>query len=229
MGKKSKKKDYFKLPFEIHYSEQVPIVQYEFKSDIPVKKFTDIKGVVKQQGGIWGLTLKCANNNGSELFCCISAEHDEVAPPWLSWSNEESMDFNYAKNYCVEVKGTTIKFVELTEEQEDEDSEKYLDIENMDECCVEPFIAYVIGSAKADYLILDSEDTRLEVSMDGYVLDEEGNETEERVFDTDELNDEYLWGFETKSLEDAKAEWVAREIATYFPKEAKLTLSPGSK
>ena len=39
------KKDYFKLPFEVYYSQYIPVTECQFKSDIDVKKFSDIKAM----------------------------------------------------------------------------------------------------------------------------------------------------------------------------------------
>ena len=77
------KKDYFKLPFEVFYSEYIPITENEFKSDIDLEKFADIKAVRQKQGFCWGTRFGCRENAGPELYCCIINGHDEVQPSWL--------------------------------------------------------------------------------------------------------------------------------------------------
>ena len=81
--KKSENPDYFKLPFEVHYSECVSVTQYEFKSDIETDRFADVKAVHMEQGRSWGALFSCDKNNGPELYCCLTDSHDEVEPSWL--------------------------------------------------------------------------------------------------------------------------------------------------
>ena len=63
---------YFKLPFEVYYSEHIPVTMLEFKSDIPVKKFEDVKIVHREQGGSWGASFYCAQNSGHELLGSVA-------------------------------------------------------------------------------------------------------------------------------------------------------------
>ena len=69
MPNKSEKKtsapDYFKLPFEVYYSDHVAVTMLEFKSDIDVEKFEDVKTVHREQGGSWGVSFRCGENKGS--------------------------------------------------------------------------------------------------------------------------------------------------------------------
>ena len=132
MPKKPKQPDFFSLPFEVHYGDDVRVVTYEFKSDVTPKKFSDLKIVHKEEGSISGLVLECSNNTGSELYCCLANLHDEVVPSWLSFVEEDGMDMEYAADYAVTIKDKQISFTELTEEQEDEDSDEYIDLDNLD-------------------------------------------------------------------------------------------------
>jgi len=70
----------------------------------------------------------------------------------------------------VVVEGREIKFVELSDEQQDEDSEEFIDIDNMDQCCSWTFLVYELGESCPDYLILDAEATRVKVNLDGFFL-----------------------------------------------------------
>ena len=111
---KSPTPNFFKLPFEIFYSEYISVTMMEFKSDIKVKKFEDIKIVHKEQGGSWGTSFLCRQNNGPELYCCIKNYHDEVAPTWLNFLEEANLEMNSGCNYSVLVEGSEIKFLDLS-------------------------------------------------------------------------------------------------------------------
>ena len=46
--------DYFKLPFEVFYSGPVDAIYLDFKSNVKVKRFKDVKAVHMEQGQSWG-------------------------------------------------------------------------------------------------------------------------------------------------------------------------------
>ena len=218
--------DYFKLPFEVYYSDHIAVTMMDFKSDIKVKKFEDVKIVHKEQGGSWGTSFVCNKNNGPELYCCIANLHDEVAPTWLDFLEEDNQDMNYGCNYAVVVEGDEIKFVELTEEQEDEDSEEFLDVDNMDHCCSWTFFVYELGDSSPDYLILDSDNSRVKVNLDGFVLDDDGNLTNTRIFNPEELDSDEFDDFSRQDMWEAKSDWVESILKSNFPKQlGKLSLS----
>jgi len=218
--------DYFKLPFEVHYSECISVTQYEFKSDKKTDRFADIKAVHMDQGRSWGALFSCNENKGPELYCCLNNSHDEVAPNWLSFEEEDDISFNYGCNYAVQVEGDEIKFVELTDEQEDEDSDEYLNVDDMDYYCSYAFMAYEIGQSCPDYIILDAEDSRIKIDLDGYELDDGDNRIESRrIINIDELDFEEYCDYESSELWDAKYEWVKLTLETDFPKDKNLSLA----
>jgi hypothetical protein len=218
--------DYFKLPFEVYYSEYIAATMMEFKSDVEVKKFEDIKIVHMEQGRSWGASFSCSQNKGPELYCCIANLHDEVAPTWLSFLDEDDFIMKYGCDYAVLVEGSEIKFVYLTKEQQDEESEKFLDLGNVDGCCSWIFFVYELSDSCPDYLILDAEDSRIKVNLDGFVLDDENNPTDERLFDPDELDSEKYEDFTSQEMWEAKFAWVKSILETDFPKQKnKLKLS----
>lgn len=222
--------DYFKLPFEVHYSECVSVTTYEFKSDIETNRFADVKAVHMEQGRSWGTEFSCDKNNGSELYCCLTNSHDEVSPSWLSFQEESDIRFNYGCDYAVKIEGDEIKFVSLTDEQQDEDSEEYLDLDSMDYCCSNAFYAYEIGQSTPEYIILDAGDSRIKIDLDGYELDEENNRIESRrIINADELDDEQYGDYENCELWDAKFEWVKSILESDFPKDKNLSLSWGTE
>lgn len=223
--KKTSATDYFKLPFEVYYSDHVAVTMLEFKSDVTVKKFEDVKIVHREQGGSWGVSFRCDENKGSELYCVINNLHDEVAPEWFEFLDENNMDMNSGDNFAVSVQNGEIVFSELTEEQEDEDSEEYLDLDNMDECCSWSFFVYEIGDTSPDYIILDADESRIRVSLEGFVLDDKGKETKERIFNPEELDDEEFSDYTRLDMWEAKFDWVKSVLEKDFPKQKDLKLS----
>jgi hypothetical protein len=218
--------DYFKLPFEVYYSERITVTQYEFKSDIKPKTFKDVKAVHMEQGRSWGTSFSCDENNGPELYCCLMNNHDEVEPSWLSFMDEDDTDFNYGGDFAVQINGNEVIFVNLTDEQADEDSEEFLDVDGMDYCCSYAFGAYHIGEADPDYIILDADNSRIKIDLEGYELDEDGERIESsRIINTDELDEEKYEDYETLELYDAKNDWIKLILEKDFPKDKKLTLS----
>ena len=222
--------DYFKLPFEVHYSDQIPMIMLELKSDIKVKKFEDVKIVHKEQGSSWGTSFLCNQNNGPELYCCIANLHDEVAPTWLDFLDEENMEMNSGRDYVVVVEDDEIKFVEFSDEQEDEDSDEFIDVAAMDLCCSWTFLGYELDQSYPDHLILDAGETRVKVNLDGFVLDDDGNPTDERIFNPEKLDPDEFDGYSRQELWEAKSDWVKSILEEDFPKQkGKLQLSSDSE
>ena len=183
-----------------------------------------------EQGRSWGTSFSCDKNNGPELYCCLMNNHDEVEPSWLSFLEEDDIDFNYGEDYAVQINGNEVAFVNLSDEQADEDSEEYLDIENMDYCCSYAFGAYHIGDADPDYIILDALDTKVKIDLEGYALDDDGERIEsQRIINVDELNGEKYQGYETRSFYEAKRDWIKSVLEEDFPKDKNLFLSPKSE
>lgn len=218
------KKDYFKLPFEVFYSEYIPVTECQFKSDIDVKKFSDIKAMHQEKGGCWGVTFVCGENNGPELYCCITNSHDEAQPPWFEVEEEQDIDFNDGENFIVNVDGDKIIFKYLDDEECDEDSEEYVDIDSMDYCCGDTLFAYHLDQSTPDYIILDADDSRIKVNLDGYVLDENDMPTSNRVFSPDDLDEEKFENYASREFYELKVEWINNVFSNDFPKEKPLTL-----
>lgn len=218
--------DYFKLPFEVYYSEHIAVTMMELKSDIKVKKFEDVKIAHKEQGGSWGTSFFCSQNNGPELYCCIRNFHDEVDPNWLEFLDEDSMEMSYGCDYAVAVENDEIRFVELTDEQLDENSDEFLDVASMNLCCSYSFLVYELGNSCPDYLILDAKASRVKVNLEGFLIDDEGNSTDERIFNPEELDPDEFEDYTGQEFREAKSEWVSNILKKDFPKQKdKLTLS----
>lgn len=217
--------DYFKLPFEVFYSEHVAVTTLDFRSDIKVENFEDVKIVHREQGGAWGTLFRCDDNNGPELYCAINNLHDEVAPEWFEFLDEHNMEMNSGDDFAVNVDNGEIAFSEFSDEQEDVNSEEYLDIDNMESCCSWSFFVYEIGDSSPDYIILDADESRVKVSLDGFVLDDENNETEERIFNPEELDEEEFEDYTRQDMWEAKFDWVKSTLEKDFPHQTNLKLS----
>jgi len=224
--KKDTSPDYFKLPFEVYYDDSLAITMLEFKSDIKVKKFEDIKIVHREEGSSWGASFRCGLNKGHELYCCIVNSHDDLAPDWFKFLDERDAKIYGGDYFSVQIENGEIIFRKLTAEQQDEDSEHYLDIDSMDVCCSWSFMAYEIGDSTPDYLILDADNSRIKVNLDGFVLDDDDNLTDKRVFNPAELDEDEFDDYSTQDMWEAKSEWVKSTFEKDFPKQKnKLKLS----
>ena len=222
MAKNSNSIDYFKLPFEVYYSDLVEVTTYEFKSDIDVTSFYDVKAVHMEQGCASGVSFFCNKNNGPELYCCLFNQHDEVEPSWLSFEEEENIKFNHGCDYSVIIDDEEIEFAELS----DEESEDYLDTDGMDYCCSYSFRAYHIGNVSPDYIILDAHGSKIKIDLEGYLLDADENRIEsQRVINVDEIDHEKYEDFETREFFDAKFAWVKDVLEKDFPDDKNLSLS----
>ena len=225
-NKKITKRDYFKLPFEVHYQDSVEVTQLEFKSDIEVKGFSDIKIVHEEQGCSSNPIFLCEENNGPELYCCIINGHDEVEPAWLQLIHEDECEFNYASDYKIIINNNEVCFKQLSSEDMDETLDSYLNIEIMDHCCDSGLFVFEIVNYTPSYLILDALDSRLKVNLDGYVLDENDETTDQRIFIPDLLGEnEDLHDFSTREMWEAKSEWIKSVLDSEFPQDKNLKLS----
>ncbi len=216
--------DYLKLPFEVVFSDTMPVMQMEFMSDVDVKSISDVKVVHIEEGNCESVVFKSSRNNGPELVACILNRIGDVNPSWLSCESDE-IDMNYGRNLRVVVDGNEIEFQDLSEDEEDPDSEDFLDTDNMDYCCSDAFFCYFLEDASPDYIVLDANNSRITVNLDGYVLDEDGEETQERLFIPEELaTQEEFEQYEVLEFEEKRALWVASVLEQDFPKEKHLTL-----
>ena len=216
---KNDDKDYLRLPFEVYYSGPISVTSYEFKSDVDVKRFKDVKAVHMEQGRSWGVTFLCSNNQGPQLYCCLTEGHDEIAPGWLELQNEDDVSMNYGCDYKVVVRDKEILFVD----------EEVDDIGEMDYCGLDGYWHYEIASESPEYFILDALNTRLKVNRDGYPIDEDGNPTgPNRIFNLDELNSEDFADYSTNDIWDAKSAWIELLLEKNFPKDKSLRLSSKS-
>jgi hypothetical protein len=208
--------DYLRLPFEVHYDGPVTFTSYDFKSDIEVESFKDVKAVHMEQGRAWGITFECSSNTGSELYCCLTDGHNEICPEWLQALEEDEMSSNFGCDYSVQIEGEEIRFVESGDEE----------IEDMDYCCANTFFAYHLGSQDPDYLILDANGSRVKIDPQGYEIDDNGNRINNQpLLDVEALDEDKLSEYSTRDLWEAKFDWVKAILATQFPHDKNLRLA----
>lgn len=211
------KKDFFKLPFEIKF-ESLGVTTYEllYNGDNGApKRFADYVAVKKEMGTCDGVIYRCNKNNGGELRACIVNELDEVIPDWLDFEEEEYMDFNYGCYLGTTIDGDLVSYVEGEVEDEDELSES-------GEC----LYVYSLEGCDPEYLILDADDSRIKVSMDGYLLveDEEGFEEEgEQIFSPEDVEELEFDDVQTLDEYAKRSRWI-ESILEKFPKDKKLKL-----
>jgi len=220
---KATKPNYLKLPFEVYY-ERLGIKIYEFMSDITPTKFSDIKAVKMNMGDAFGLRFLCDKNNGGELCCAMENDHGMAVPNWLSLQNEENADFNWGETYKVEIRNKKIIFTEPSEEESDEWLEE---AENYD-YIGEAFGAYLFDdNQEPDYLILDASDSRIKINVDGYQIDEQGNQVgSKKVLDLDKIAER--GDYETTDFDTLRAEWIAGYVKK-FPNDAGLSFDMSSE
>ena len=229
---KEKSIDYFKLPFEVHYSDDIPVALLDFKSDRDDgdMRFKDVKVVHMEQGSSYGPTFFCNENNGPELYCSLKNYFNDAVPDWLIFEEEKSLDFNYGCYYAVVIEGNQIYFTSLADEQEDEDSEEFLDVDSMDVCSSLSFLEYELSEGSPHYIILDAHNSKIKIDLDGYALDDGGNRIEsQRVINVDELDDEKYEDFQAKDMFDAKFDWVKSVLEKDFPHDKSLELNPDTE
>jgi hypothetical protein len=220
------KNEYFKLPFEVHYRDKVGVTSFEFMSDIAVEQFCDIKVLRKQEGRSTNPSFMCRTNSGPELYCCIINGHDQVQPDWLEIVEEGDIDFNYEVDLKISVVGNDISFQEIEDEDQDRECDVYIDFEKLDYCSTYGFTAYELELSTPEYIILDADNSRVKVDLNGYVLDGDGKPTAERIFDPEELYErEDLQNYSSLDMWEATANWVKLVLNDSFPDEKNLELA----
>ncbi len=222
-AKKTTKPNYLRLPFEVFY-ERLGIKIYELLSDVKPNKFSDIKATKMSMGDAFGLRFLCDTNNGGELCCAMENDHGYAVPNWLSLLNEENADFNWGETYKVEIRNKKIIFTEPPEEESDEWLEE---AENYD-YIGEAFGAYLFDdNQEPDYLILDASGSRIKINVDGYQIDEQGNQVgPKKVLDLEKIAER--GDYETTDLDTLRAEWIAG-LVNKFPNDKGLSFDMSSE
>jgi hypothetical protein len=222
-AKKATKPNYLKLPFEVYY-ERLGIKIYELLSDVKPIKFSDIKATKMSMGDAFGLSFLCDTNNGGELCCAMENDHGYAVPNWLSLLNEENADFNWGETYKVEIRNKKIIFTEPPEEESDE----WLEEAESYDYIGEALGAYLFDdNQEPDYLILDASGSRIKINVDGYQIDEQGNQIgSKKLLDLEKIAER--GDYETTDLDALKAEWIAG-LVKKFPNDKGLSFDMSSE
>jgi hypothetical protein len=188
---KAKKKDYFKLPFEVHFN-MLYCRRYEFMEAVdqelePAEGCSVIRKVDLKS---YGVTFACNDPSGGKLAYILSGNLDEIIPDWLELvdeedeEDEEDEDANGQELHRFEVKGNQLILGKELECNEDEDG------------AFEPAGSagdfYLAYGFKPAYIVLDADDSRIVVDHEGYLLGEDDSRIDSKpiVTVTDEQADE---------------------------------------
>jgi len=133
-------------------------------------------------GTISNLSLQCDSNSGLELIFCILNLHKGVNPEWLSFIHEGEMckDVDHGSDYFVRVEDGKIHF-DLMQESE---WESFKDIWA---CRSYDLFSLDLSTAKPLCSVLDAENKRIAIDSEGFVLDDDLNRTNERLFTPEEI------------------------------------------
>jgi len=209
-------KDYLRLPFEVHYAD-LSITTLELFSDVlKVKHPEQFKCIHLEQGTAYGVTFFCKQNTGKELICCLTEEHDDTCPDWLSMLEEDEINMNHGEDFGVEIddSGLNLKATVPDDFEDLEPTGYAIDL-------------YGFFYAKVEYIILDAEGDRIKIDAFGYGFDENDEPDENLLLiDIDELSqDESLNGWTTLSYAKAQNDWINSVWKKSFPKLPPPTIS----
>ena len=95
---------------------------------------------------------------------------------------------------------------------------------NMEPCGIDGFHVYEFDETAPEYIILDPDNSRVKVNLNGCILDENGEETGEILFDPIKIEEmvelmEFNWN---GLLEEAIKKWVKETLEKDFPQQSHL-------
>jgi len=214
---------YLALPFEVYYAGPLYVYQMELLSDQQPKRFRDVKLLREAGGKAWRVIFRCGRNHGTELICTIF-NRIEMTPQWLEFLSDEVVDMNYTTDYRVSIRGKEVSFIDV--DDEDDIEQDLPDAEQLVEFGAEIFYDFDFTDACPTCIVLDCDDTRVTIDVQGFVLDRHGERTKQRLFDPDLLADsEDFEDYEVVEKVDAKRNWLATVLQQHFSEDAGLTLS----
>ena len=171
MARAKKKIDYFNLPFEVHYGE-IDSIEYEPMQRVgkKISKGTTNKAIAIRNNRSSNIFFSCSDPTNGALIYVLNGGLNEYIPDWLY--QEEGED-----RYCISEtkysftlkKGKFAVEFALGEEVEDETEFDYLG---------EGIEFYEADSSQPDFIILDSDGTRVRIDLDGYKIDDDGDRIE---------------------------------------------------
>ena len=113
-------------------------------------------------------------------------------------------------------------------EPPEEESDEWLEEAESYDYIGEAFGAYLFDdNQEPDYLILDASGSRIKINVDGYQIDEQGNQIgSKKVLDLEKIAER--GDYETTDLDTLKAEWIAG-LVKKFPNDKGLSFDMSSE
>lgn len=212
--------------FEVLYGFQnhVNLHTMEFCSENATPtRFSEVVAMREEFGTISNLSLQCDSNSGLELIFCILNLHKGVNPKWLSFIHEEEMckDVDHGSDYFVRVQDGKIHF-DLMQESE---LDSFKDIWA---CGSYDLFSLDLSTAKPLCFVLDAENKRIAIDAEGFVLDDDLNRTNERLFTPEELIEfaTSRWFVAAQHLSRPALQgihdWINSVLAVDFPLDSNL-------
>lgn len=212
--------------FKVFYGFQnhVNLHTMEFYSEnANPTRFSEVVAMREEFGTISNLSLQCDSNSGLELIFCILNLHTGVNPKWLSFIHEEEMckDVDHGSDYFVRVKEGKIYFDLMQESEWDSFKRMYA-------CGSYDLFSLDLSTAKPRCFVLDAENKRIAIDSEGFVLDDDLNRTNERLFTPEELIEfaTSRWFVDTQHLSRPALQdihdWIDTALAVDFPLDSNL-------
>jgi hypothetical protein len=175
---KKKTKDYFKLPFEVFFSN-IAYTAFDllYDPDDPPEWMEDYPAIRMREGRSYSALFACDSNRSGELKAVVyGGALEDYVPKWLSFVMDDDLDINSAQAHAFSIKDGELEFGKTVDDDELEEEEEV------------SFPSFFGGDGSVPkYLVLDSKGERLKVDMQGYPLDETGKRTgQPTVFDLSE-------------------------------------------
>jgi hypothetical protein len=161
MARATKKTDYLNLPFEIHYS-RMNTVSFElmYNPDKPPKTIKGYKVIEAQAGRVFDVTFRCGDPSSGKLIYVLKGNLDELIPEWLEKiSDDDNLDIKWARRSKFRIEDNVL-------ELDDNDKGEYDDYEYGDHNTFD----YSTSGSGPDYLIVDADNSRIKIDMQGYKL-----------------------------------------------------------
>jgi hypothetical protein len=161
MANKKLTPDYLNLPYEVHFA-CMNSIGYELmhKAGKPPKKLKDYKVIEVRQGRVFDVTFRSDNLRYGELLWIMSGNMDEVIPEWFEMiSGEDHLEITWARRSKFRIKDQVMRM-------DGSDENDYDDYEYGEKSTFD----YVAEGFRPDYIILDSDDSRIKIDLQGFRL-----------------------------------------------------------
>lgn len=183
MARTKKTPDYLILPFEVHFSS-IAITTYELMYDPekPPKWMEDYPAIECLQGTSHDTVFVCSDNTHGELKAVLVGDIlEEYIPRWLDIDSENNVDMNYGEKLTFSIRNGEMQLGERIENDENLEYEDAIPTPSFYGNC----------GSKPDFIVLDSENTRISIDLQGFRLDGDGKRVSDKpLFDlhSDEMH-----------------------------------------